>query len=49
MPCVADMDVHFANTVTTTNPYATAYLGMALGAGADFDGDTPDTKFLLMD
>ena len=49
MPCVENMDVHFANTVTTTNPYATAYLGMALGAGADFDGDTPDTEFLLMD
>ena len=49
MPCVADMDVHFADTVTTTNPYATAYLGMALGAGTDFDGNTPETKYLLMD
>ena len=31
MPCVDDMDVHFADTVTTPNEYALAYLGMALG------------------
>jgi len=49
MPCVDDMAVHFANTVTTTNPYATAYLGMALGKGPDFDGNTPTSTYLLMD
>jgi len=32
-PCNRNMDVHFAKTVTTTNEYATAYLGMALGNG----------------
>ena len=33
MPCVDDMDVHFADTVATPNEYALAYLGMALGKG----------------
>jgi len=33
MPCIQSANVHFADSVTTPNPDATAYLGMALGNG----------------
>ena len=33
--------VHFADTVTTPNPNAVAYIGAALGLGADKAGNTP--------
>lgn len=50
MPCVNDLDVHLIKAEgSSTNKYATAYLGMALGKGEDFYGDTPDSKFLIMD
>ena len=50
MPCVDDLDVHLIKSEgSTTNKYASAYLGMALGKGADFYGNTPDAKFLIMD
>ena len=50
MPCVDDLDVHLIKSEgSTTNKYATAYLGMALGKGEDFYGDTPDSQFLIME
>jgi hypothetical protein len=39
MPCIQSANVHFADSVTTPNPDATAYLGMALGKGVDFYGN----------
>lgn len=48
LPCLIDANVHFADTVATPNKYAAAYLGMALGNGQDFDGDTPDSTDLIM-
>jgi len=48
MPCVENVNVHFADTVATPNDWATAYLGMALGNGQDFYGDTPDSTDLFM-
>ena len=49
MPCIQNFNVHWANSVTTPNTDAVAYLGMALGKGADSAGNTPATTSLLMD
>ena len=49
MPCIQNMNVHFADDVTDPNANAVAYLGLAPGAGADAAGNTPDSTDLLMD
>ena len=48
MPCIQNANLHFADTVATPNADAVAYLGMALGNGADSDGNTPDSTDLIM-
>lgn len=41
MTCLVGANVHFADTVASPNEDATVVLGIALGNGADFDGNTP--------
>lgn len=47
MTCLVGANVKFAETVTTPNPDATAVIGIALGNGADFSGDTPASTDLV--
>lgn len=46
--CEANMQVHFAKAVPTANPYANAYIGMALGEGQDHWGTTPTADDLII-
>jgi len=48
MPCIANAKVHFAKEVTGYNAKVNAYLGMALGKGADRQGSTPTSTDLIM-
>lgn len=41
MTCIQNANVHFADTVASPNTDVTAYVGVALGNGPDFNGNTP--------